>query len=313
MESDIIKSILEKSDNKDLLNILAKALSFSELNSLLMEVYKLKCDEIKPTNLMKGYESNKYVKPAFENPIKLKELELKLLKTAESFSFTPIELSPVAPIGACSAIGTVNQNKILSALRNTEVMADATNSLALHICSLKRNMNQTQRDNSVMKYCAIHRLIRTQIFDNPRFTPHFNLYCMVTSGRDTGSHSFEKENILEHLNFYKIILRNVANTETFKLKLFKIGADEVSNNFFNKIANYIREKIDMDIEIVDDMTRIENQYYKGLQFKIYVNINGSEVEAGDGGFVGWSQKLLENKKERMLISAIGIAPLLSLS
>jgi hypothetical protein len=243
----------------------------------------------------------------------LKELELRLLKAAENFSFTPIELSPVAPLGACSAVGTVNQNKILSALRNTEVMADTTNSLALYICSLKRNTNHSQKDNRVMKYCTIHRLIRTQIFDNPRFTPHFNLYSMVTSGRDMGSNRFEKENIIEHLSFYKAILRDTANTETFKLKLFKIGSDEVSNNCFNKVADYVRERIDTDIEIIEDMTRLENQYYKGLQFKIYVNINGNEVEAGDGGFVDWSQKLLENKKERMLISAIGIAPLLSLS
>ncbi|MDF2674870.1 MAG: hypothetical protein K0R09_3138 [Clostridiales bacterium] len=313
MGSEIIKSILEKSGSRDLLNILTRTLSASELNSLMMEVYKLRCDEITPTALMKAYEANKYVKPAFENPIKTKELELSMLKAAERFSFTPIELSPVAPLGACSAVGTVNQNKILSALRGTEVMADSTNSLALHICSLKRNMKQPQSVGSLMKYCTTHRLIRTQIFDNPRFTPHFKLLCMATAGRDTGSYSFEKENIIEHINFYKTILRDIAHTETFKLKLFKIGTDEASNNLFTKIAEHIHKEIDMNIETVLDMTRIENQYYKGIQFKIYVNIDGSEAEAGDGGFVDWSQKLLENKKERMLISAIGIAPLLILN
>lgn len=315
MESEIVKSILQKPENKDLLDILTKKLSFSELNSLMMEVYKLRCHEITPSNLIKSYESNKYVKPAMENPIKLKELELKILKAAEAFSFNPIELSPVAPIGACSVVGTVNQNKILSALRGTEVTADATNSLALHICSLKRSMDKTKllTSDSLIKYCTIHRLIRTQPFDNPRFTPHFNLFCMVTAGRDTGSHRFEIENVLEHLGFYKTILRDFAHVTAFKLKFFKIGADEASSNCFNRVVNYIHEKMDMKTDIVEDMSRLENQYYRGLQFKIYVSINGSEAEVGDGGFVDWSQRMLENRKERMLISAIGIAPLLYLS
>jgi hypothetical protein len=296
------------------LSILTKKLSLSELNSLLLEVYKQRCDEITPAHLMKSYEVNKYVKPAFENPVELKELELELLKAAEAFSFIPVELSPVAPLGACSSIGTVSQNKILSAIRGTEVAADATNSLALHICSLKRNMDKNElsiRDNR-MKYCAIHRLIRTQIFDNPRFTPHFKLFCMVTAGRDTGSLNFEKENIIEHLNFYKAILKEIVHIETFKLKLFKLGLDEVSTNTFTRVSKYIHENINAEIDIVEDESRLENQYYQGIQFKIYIDLNGSEAEVADGGFVDWSQKLLGNKKEKMIISAIGLAPLLSL-
>jgi hypothetical protein len=39
-------------------------------------------------------------------------------------------------------------------------------------------------------------------------------------------------------------------------------------------------------------------------------IHGREHHIGDGGFVDWTQQLLENKKERMLISAIGLDRLL---
>lgn len=314
MGNEIAKKIIGNSESEELLNILTKKLSLSELNSLLLEVYKQRCDEITPVHLMKNYEGNKYVKPAYESPVELKELELKLFKTAEAFSFTPVELSPVAPLGACSSVGTVSQNKILSALRGTEVTADATNSLALHICSLKRNMDKNELSSRYdrMKYCAIHRLIRTQIFDNPRFTPHFKLFCMVTAGRDTGSLNFEKENIMEHLNFYKAVLKDIAHIETFKLKLFKLGQDEVSSNTFTRISKYIRENTGAGIDIVEDESRIENQYYQGIQFKIYIDLDGGEAEVADGGFVDWSQKLVGNKKEKMFISAIGLAPLLSL-
>jgi hypothetical protein len=314
MGNGIIKKVIEKSGNEGLLNILTKKLSLSELNSLLMEVYKQRCEDITPADLMKSYELNKYVKPAYEDPVKMRKIELEILKTAEALHFTPVELSPVAPLGACSGVGTVSQNKILSALRSTEVTADATNSLALHICNLKRNMSKSElsdKDNP-MRFCAIHRLIRTQIFDNPRFTPHFKLFCMVTAGWDTGSVEFEKQNIIEHINIYKNILKDVACVETFKLKLFKAGTDRAAINTFSRTADHIRENIGEAIHIVEDDSRVENQYYQGIQFKIYIDLNGNEAEVGDGGFVDWSQKLLGNKKERMMISAIGLAPLLSL-
>ena len=37
-----------------------------------------------------------------------------------------------------------------------------------------------------------------------------------------------------------------------------------------------------------------------------IEINGHPLEIADGGFVDWMQGLLENKKERFLISGLGI-------
>lgn len=75
---------------------------------------------------------------------------------------------------------------------------------------------------------------------------------------------------MEHLNYYKTILKDLVHIENFKLKLFKIGDDEGSTNTFVKVAEHIRSNMDVNIDIALDMTRLENQYYKGLQFKIYI-------------------------------------------
>lgn len=46
-------------------------------------------------------------------------------------------------------------------------------------------------------------------------------------------------------------------------------------------------------------------YYQTMCFKIYVtNNNGIEMEVGDGGDVPWTQRLLSDAKERLIISAI---------
>ena len=46
----------------------------------------------------------------------------------------------------------------------------------------------------------------------------------------------------------------------------------------------------------------DNSYYQGINFKIIVD----GIGVVDGGFVDWTQKLLGNKKERLLISGAGV-------
>jgi hypothetical protein len=47
-------------------------------------------------------------------------------------------------------------------------------------------------------------------------------------------------------------------------------------------------------------------YYTGLCFKVFAVFGETELEVADGGFVDWTQRLLGNRKERLLISGYGI-------
>lgn len=48
-------------------------------------------------------------------------------------------------------------------------------------------------------------------------------------------------------------------------------------------------------------------YYVGACFHIYAtNATGAEHELVDGGFTTWTQQMLSNRKERLLISGLGI-------
>ena len=47
-------------------------------------------------------------------------------------------------------------------------------------------------------------------------------------------------------------------------------------------------------------------YYQDIVVKIEaINSQGQKFQIADGGFVDWTQKLLSNKKERLLTSGIG--------
>ncbi|QHQ63223.1 hypothetical protein Ana3638_22620 [Anaerocolumna sedimenticola] len=305
MSNDIIQKIIKKTGQNDLLDILTNKLTFSELNSLLLEIYNMKSKEIRPAELLKLYESNRFVKPYEGKIIDLIQLELKILKAAGTFSFTPVELSPVAALGTCSAVAKANQNKIISALRGTEVLADATNSLALHICDLKRNRKEKENAEFI-RYCTIHRHIRAQNYKDTANLPHFKLFCMVTSGIDKGSYIFEKESLLEHFQIYQTILNQTLDISKFKIKFIEVGGYKDSDGFMERILKHLQDNLKGEVDITEQGTKSENQYYQGLQFKIYINMNGDDMEIADGGFVDWPQKLLQNKKERMLISGLGI-------
>ena len=55
----------------------------------------------------------------------------------------------------------------------------------------------------------------------------------------------------------------------------------------------------------------ENSYYKGLNFKIYGEIDGVRREIADGGFVDWINRMTGLRKLRCLISGAGLERLLS--
>lgn len=314
MSNPIVNKILEKMGQKDLLDDLAHKITLSELNSLLLEVYQIKTREISPTELLNLYTANRFVKPASTNPQELLQLEMDFYRIAESFSFTPIDLSPVAPLGACSVIAPVNQNNVMSALRGTEVVADATNSLALHICSLKKNRNlKSDNFHENLKYCNAHRHIRTQKFDVPGFRPHFKIFSMLTSGRDVGSYNFEMNSILEHITVYKEILKQLFHIEDLKVKLIESSGYDGAEDLALLLRDHIKENIsNINVYAENQAVKNKNQYYKGIQFKLSANISDCEYEIVDGGFVDWSQKLLSNKKERMLTSGLGVDFLLNI-
>lgn len=67
-----------------------------------------------------------------------------------------------------------------------------------------------------------------------------------------------------------------------------------------------------EVEVLDDPDRASGRgYYTGLCFKLHAVVGGAvvgdeHVELGDGGFVTWTQQLIGNRKERLLITGIGV-------
>ncbi len=305
MSSTIVKKILDRIGQPDLVHLLSTELSGTELNSLLLEVFNQRTATISPTQMLNLYQLNRFVKPAELPVIELKKAELGLLTIFSQHAFEPIELSPVAILGACSIVAPADQKKILSALRGTEVLADATNSIALHISDLKKRKVLIPRPSEKIRFGTIQRHVRTQTITAKGFSPHFKIGCLVTSGVDSGSYSFEKEALSEHLHVMKVLYTDHYKVDELSFRFLCRKGYPDSHELAKKIQEYaVQRHPDMKINIVETPEN-EIGYYKGVQYKVDIRVNGKNYEIGDGGFVDWTQQLLQNKKERLLITGFG--------
>jgi hypothetical protein len=302
--------ILKKTGLPNLLEVLTERLASSELNTLLLEVFRRKAARVDGAGLMRSYRENRFVQPAAVNALEFMEWSLQWMRAAAGAGFQPLRLSPVGPLGCCSALGPVHQDKVLSALRGVEVAADATNLLALE-SSLRRREQGFPAET--LHFSAVHQHLRTQELKLPGHTAHFTVLVLTSAGRDTGDFSFEKENLLRHLEFYRTVLPEHFNLPAphFRINVFRTGHAE--NRLATAALDYLRQnRPEWDIETVYAEQSSQN-YYLDLQFKVLLpGPDGQPIDIADGGFVPWTRTLSGNRKERFLISGLGVQLLFKL-
>lgn len=293
----ILDRVRTKAGGSDLVKLLSSELSGTEFNSLLLEIFSSRTSAINGQELLNAFKRNRFVGLSKVDTIKSRETELNWLRYSTSEGFEAVTLSPVTPLGTCSAMATVSQHKVLSSIRGTEVVADATNVLALQIAS---DLQYTNDKSKTIKYSTVHRHVRGQYFDNPNYSAHFTAFCMVSGGYDRGNYDFEMEQLEQHM---KILLGLIKK---------EFPANEISIKFFLKQSNSIfPERLckqeycwsELPYQFTYDT---DNKYYQLLQFKIYLHVGGEKTDIADGGFVDWIQNLTGNRKLRCMISGAGL-------
>lgn len=305
--SRIIDRVLKDIGDADLLDKLL-SLPKSDLNTLLLEAYKLQAEKLTPTGLLKAYQANRFAVPSEIDPIAYHQMETELLETAQDMGINGILLSPSAPFGSCSAFGCVDQNNVISGARGTETLPDPTNMLAVIISDSLKNgvISKTQ----MVHYCTTARVVRAQAFSGKGFFSHFGIYCMVSSGMDSGSYSCEKELLVKQLTYYKSLFIKKYGAK-LSVVLRKRGGYRDGDGFFKRMTERMQRELP-DVPLSFDLEHEDNNYYKGINFKLYIEKNNEKVEIGDGGFVDWIARMIGNRKARCLISGVGMDRMLLL-
>src|SRR5262245_24190841 len=303
----IIERIIKESNVPDLMEVLTERISMTDLQSLLLEVYRRRAARLSASTVLKQYNDNRFVRPVSIPPqefIEFDQLAYSLLPDG----FEAVELSPVSPLGTCSVLGAVDQNNTVATIRNTEVCADSTNVLALEYAS-RRKQSQHYKKLRDVKLCASHRLLRGQLFKGVGMVPHFRVFSLCTAGHDRGNSRFEVEALDEHVNFYIRLLVESARLG-FGIGLIRVivspfehgRSDVLQGNIIQKLAvQYPEVKFELDTQ-----RQTGRGYYIWAGFQVMAtDAQNKEWFLVDGGFTDWANKLMSSDKERLLISGMG--------
>jgi hypothetical protein len=306
-DDEIAARIARDAGIPNLVDLLGGHLPPTDLQSLLLAVYRRRAAELTPGALLERYEQNPFSQPARVDPAALLELD-RLAFACLPDGWEPIEIAPVCPLGTSSVLGGLSQNRAVATVRNTEVVSDSTNVLALECATRRRRARGSKRDLAAqVKLCSSARLLRSQPYEDP-FLPHFQLLGLVTAGRDAGSSRFELEAAVEHLDFYLRVLRGAADlgfrVERPEVSLTDLGVGQGSIES-DAIAPLARRHSEVEFGLDPDR-QAGRGYYAGLCFWIHGMTQARErLQLVDGGCTDWTQKLLSDRKERLLISGMG--------
>ena len=288
-------------------SLLAERLEPSDLQSLLLDVYRRVAKRRPMASVLGEYRTNRFVRPSTFSPVEMLDWDRAAFSALPS-EFTAVDLSPVCPLGASTTIGGLAQDRAVTTIRNTEVVSDSTNVLALEAAIRRRAYKRSPATSDApVHLAASHRLLRAQHYDNPKLSAHFKVFSLCSAGRDRGGYAVETGALGMHIATYLAAMRAFLGS-SIQLRVLLTVLDP--SPLLAEAAEALLERVrreSPDVDAAFEPTRtVGRGYYRTLCFWIYGVIDAEEpMQLVDGGCVDWTQRLLSDAKERLVISGIG--------
>ena len=176
-------------------------------------------------------------------------------------------------------------------------------------CAVRRRelLRASPKSADPVHLAASHRLLRAQRYESPGLVSHFNSFALCSAGRDRGNLQFELSALALHIRFYLRAIRAFLGSG---VPLHLSATDFSPKTHENLLETQLLAPIRSEFGSVD--CRIDGQrtsgrgYYLDLCFHIHATApSGQRLQLVDGGSVNWTQQLLSNAKERLVVSGLG--------
>lgn len=273
---------------------LLRSLPASKVWSLLLEVMNRRAAQRSASDLMRQWVRDSFTLPSHVDQRTLNAIDSQLLAAAEAFE--AVELSPLAPLGSCSVVGLASQNKIVSALRGTEVVADPTNVFALE-CARRLRDDPSQ----IVRLATCHRCVRAQeVPKRPGFAQHFRIFCLGTAGRERTDHGLLVEALAEHIATHLAGLDRLEQAGyAFPRRRVRVLAAPQRETIADRVAAAVRG-------VPVERDKLDHAYYDGLRFMIQAgSVDSEDVPLIDGGAFDWVGRLASNRRLVFVASGMG--------
>jgi hypothetical protein len=272
-------------------SVLENGLSPTDLQSLLLDLARTRAHRTTPASVRRRWQQDRFVQPSPVDPRRLAEVNLHLWRLLPP-EFEGLALSPVTPLGTCTAVDATDQNRVLSTVRSSELVSDQTNVLALEAA------RQRLAGRPETHLAASHRVLRHQQYSHRDARPHFELFALVSSARDTGSARTEAELLVKHLRFWGEAVPSLVDDEVV------VELTIIDRALGERIRDTVQPQLPA-LHLRDAPRHTKGiGYYRSGRFKIILCADGHESELGDGGFTAWTAALTADAKERCLISCV---------
>lgn len=273
---------------------LASGLSGSELQSVLLEVMQRRARARAPAEVLAQYERDGFCSPAAADQRTSVAIDGHLLAAAAGFE--ALELSPVAPLAACSSVAPTAQHRVLSALRSTEVVADPTNVLALE-CA-----HRLRTGAGPFHLATSQRVIRAQPIPKlPGYAPHFRIFVLASGGIEAKDHAFTAAALEHHIRtLLAALVRLEDHGYAFGARHVDLLATPARAGLADRIAAALAGT-------TVHRRPLDHPYYSGgLRYMLWVTApDGTQLPLGDGGAFDWLVKLASNRRAVYIASGIG--------
>lgn len=310
MNEGLIARIEREAGIPNLLEVLTERLEPTDLQSLLLEVYANLARTTSPRRVLEQYEKNRFVAPSSADPRMLVEVE-RLAWSLLPTGYIPLELSPLCPLGTNAAVATVSQNKVVSTIRNTEVVADSTNVLALECAIRRRRLHGVAgRTREPVLLAASQRHTRAQVFKEPGLSAHFRILSMCAAGRDEGSLHFESRELVEQIAFYIRLVQEAAQLG-YHWRQIRVAVTGFTAALSARLEDQVLRPLSDRFPNAHchlEPTRSSGRgYYDGVCYKLFAtDESAQEIELADGGLTNWTRRLLSDNKERLVVSGLSL-------
>jgi hypothetical protein len=215
--------------------------------------------------------------------------------------FEAVLLSPVAPLGVCSALAPTSQDRTLSAVRGTEVVSDPTNVLALE-CA--RRLAQDPRAD--VRLCTVHQVVRAQpLPPGEGFSRHFRLFALVEAGPARADDGFEVAAVERQIGVFDRLFDACAALGcSFPRRRAIVRTTERRDVLGARIAERLRVALPR-VEISREP--LDRSYYDGLRVAFGADtVRGEFSPIGDLGAFDWVAGLSSNRRLRFVAGGFGL-------
>ncbi|WP_265257855.1 hypothetical protein [Verminephrobacter aporrectodeae] len=205
----IAERVAQDSKLPGILHILSRQLQPTDLQSLLLSVYEQRAQRLSARDVLRRARQQPMVQASTLDQRTIVALDQMILAAIDP-AFEAVELSPLCPFGLNTVVASTSQKKILSTVRNNEVLSDLGTALALEACNRRTRVSVSVKDD--IRLCSSHRAVRAQAYPaHFGFTAHFRIFGMLSANKQNSfNHGFVSTALCEHIHQYLLIFGSAS-------------------------------------------------------------------------------------------------------